>query len=94
MILRRIAHAAVRAVEKWQGSFMGDQLGAAVAAGWHKGERRSKPFRVLELAGMRYNYPPSGPVDPGMADALIVHFKGPRKMWMRDPTGPRKGRRP
>jgi len=85
--------AAVQGVEKWQTSFMGDQLGAAVAAGWHKGARRSHPFKVLELPGMIYNYPPSGPVDPGMNDALIVHFKGPRKPWMLDPTGPRKGRR-
>lgn len=79
--------------EKWQTSFMGDQMAMAVAAGWHKGERRSNPFHVLELPGMRYNYPPSGPKDPGMANALIVHYKGPRKQWMLDPDGPRKGNR-
>lgn len=79
--------------EKWETSFMGDQLAIAVAAGWRKGERRSEPFQVLELPGMRYNYPPSGPKDPGIANALIVHYKGPRKAWMLDPDGPRKGNR-
>lgn len=59
-------------------TWMGDQMaiGDVVA---------TKRFNVLELSGLRYNFPPSiGDDDDGGSDdleakAAIVHFKGPKR---------------
>jgi len=74
----RRVEAAVRArPEKWAGSFMGDQ--AAIA---HVARHDMAGLELVELPGMRYNYPPTSRNDPGILNAAIVHFKGKRKPWM------------
>ena len=37
---------------------------------------------VLELPGRVYGYAPRAADDPGIKDAAIVHYRGPRKRWM------------
>jgi len=54
--------------------FMGDQKAAGALL-------KTGAWALLELPGMVYNYPPSGPDDQG-EQAAIVHYKGPRKDWM------------
>lgn len=54
--------------------FMGDQVAACHLL-------KTGDWRLLELPGMAFNYPPSGPDDHG-DQASIVHYKGDRKGWM------------
>lgn len=44
---------------------------------------RTNRFSLQVLRGRVYNYPPASINDPDMQQAAIVHFKGPRKAWMR-----------
>ena len=70
---RAIHEALLRAPEQAQ-DFMGDQRAAGVLL-------QSGHWALLELPGMDFNYPPSGPEDRA-EQASIVHFKGNRKDWM------------
>jgi hypothetical protein len=68
-----------RVLEEWK---------RAEATDWMSEQRavyqavRSGLFRVKILPGMIYNYPPKDPVDL-CKDAALVHYKGPRKEWLR-----------
>lgn len=44
---------------------------------------RTGRYRVRILPGMIYNYPPLTADDP-CTNAQIVHYKGPRKVWLTD----------
>lgn len=44
---------------------------------------RTEPFNVLVLPGMVYNYPPTTLTDVGLAEAKIVHFKGPLRKALK-----------
>lgn len=43
---------------------------------------KSDRFAVQVLPGRIYNYPPIAADDPGIQQAAVLHFKGPRKSWM------------
>lgn len=73
-------HERLKSDTSTAGNFFGDQ---AVICDLAKSDR----YRILELPGMVYNYPPASADDAGK-DAAIVHFKGPRKRWMLDRLQP------
>lgn len=44
---------------------------------------RTERFALQVLPGRIYNYPPTTVNDPGIQQAAVIHYKGPRKVWMR-----------
>ena len=43
-------------------------------------------FNVKILPGLKYNFPPASQDDPRLENASIQHFKGNRKLWLKQPA--------